>query len=128
MAKSNRVIKRQMIDIYGAVDMLTGFEADERELTYHHLEKREYGGQQTIENGAVLLREMHQWLHAMEMYYPDIFDLVNDCLMGYKNAIDTNNINLISQYWEEVLPELQNQYFHYIEDHGTQKTKKRKRR
>jgi len=128
MAKSNRVIKRKMVDVYGAVDMLTGFEADERELTYHHLEKKEYGGQQTIDNGALLLREMHQWLHALENEHLDLFNLVNDCLMGYKSAIDANNINLIAQYWEECLPELQNQYFHYIEEHGTQKTKTRKRR
>ena len=34
-----------------------------KQLTYHHIKKKEYGGRATIENGAILSAENHSWFH-----------------------------------------------------------------
>lgn len=34
-----------------------------RQLTFHHIVKREHGGESTAENGALLSRENHTWFH-----------------------------------------------------------------
>ena len=34
-----------------------------KQLTYHHIQKREDGGKATVENGAILSVENHQWFN-----------------------------------------------------------------
>jgi len=34
-----------------------------KQLTYHHIVKKEHGGRATVENGALLSAENHSWLH-----------------------------------------------------------------
>ena len=41
-----------------------------KDLTYHHILKREDGGKATIDNGALLMPAGHQYLHLIE--YKDI--------------------------------------------------------
>lgn len=34
-----------------------------KQLTYHHIVKKEHGGRATVENGALLSAENHAWFH-----------------------------------------------------------------
>ena len=34
-----------------------------KQLTYHHIQKKENGGKATVENGAILSAENHQWFN-----------------------------------------------------------------
>lgn len=34
-----------------------------KQLTYHHIVKKEHGGRATVENGALLSAENHSWFH-----------------------------------------------------------------
>ena len=34
-----------------------------KQLSYHHIQKREHGGKATVENGALLRVENHVWFH-----------------------------------------------------------------
>ena len=63
-------ITKRMIKIYN-LDKLCfmGYKLD-KNATYHHIVKRCDGGRETIENGAVLNKTAHEYLHIIE--YKDI--------------------------------------------------------
>lgn len=47
-----------------------------KQLTYHHIRMRKDGGKATVENGALLSAENHQWFHKQ-----------SSTAQGYMNAI-----------------------------------------
>lgn len=108
MAKSNRVAKAQIVEIHGNRCMLTNVNVDvnkKYKLTYHHIEKKEFGGQATIENGANLIDRAHEWLHnAIEYKDPELFMLINECLLNYKEAERLGNVELVNQFENECMP------------------------
>ena len=63
-------ITKEMIKIYN-LDKLCfmGYTLD-KTASFHHIVKREHGGKETIENGAVLNKTAHEYLHIIE--YKDI--------------------------------------------------------
>lgn len=63
-------ITKEMIKIYN-LDKLCfmGYTLD-RNATFHHIVKKENGGKEVIENGAVLNKTAHEYLHIIE--YKDI--------------------------------------------------------
>lgn len=65
-----RDITKRMIKIYN-LDKLCfmGYTLD-RTASFHHIVKREDGGKEVIENGAVLNKTAHEYLHIIE--YKDI--------------------------------------------------------
>lgn len=80
----------------------------QKELTYHHIKKKEHGGKNTIENGAVLCREIHEWLHNnIEHEDRELYNLINECLILYKICIDKDERYLIEMYENECVPEFQ---------------------
>lgn len=76
---TNRQAKERLIELYGAecfIDKLhlrqdnkprhyTGKAQMKRmkQLTYHHIQERRNGGKATVENGALLSEENHQWFN-----------------------------------------------------------------
>ena len=79
MSKSNKKAKEELIRLYGAecfIDKLH-LRIDEKprvykgkvqyykmkQLTYHHILERSKGGKATIENGAILSVENHEWFN-----------------------------------------------------------------
>lgn len=78
---SNKAVKQRLIDRYGAecfIERLklrdtsglkyTGKNQYKRMkmLTYHHIKEKSKGGKATIENGALLSAENHQWFHQQD--------------------------------------------------------------
>lgn len=74
----NKSIKNKMIKRYGNIDFLDelkikvpeckkykskGQLKKMKQLTYHHIKERSKGGKSTIENGALLTVEHHEWFH-----------------------------------------------------------------
>ena len=39
---------------------------DKKELTYHHIQPKSFGGKTTYENGALLIRPSHNYIHTIE--------------------------------------------------------------
>lgn len=103
---NNKRIKKILINKYGCFCMMTGISVQkDSDLSYHHIVKREYGGRTTIENGATLLIEIHQWLHNnIESKDKEMFYLINECLKLYKKCLDLNKTELINEYEEEIMP------------------------
>lgn len=57
----------------------------ENYLTYHHMVEKSEGGPSTIENGAILCRFCHEWLHQQ----PKLVQIeVNEILRNYKKKFD----------------------------------------
>ena len=63
-----KTILSQMIQIYKPVDRdWMHFKiTEENKLTYHHICKQESGGEENIENGAILTKNAHELLHCIE--------------------------------------------------------------
>lgn len=75
-------ITKEMIKIYNIKDFdFMGYTIDkEKSLTYHHMiVPKRLGGHETIENGALLMRDTsHDYLHLIEIFDKEIFDLITD--------------------------------------------------
>ena len=66
-------------------------------LTYHHIVKREYGGRTTIENGALLSAENHQWFNKQT---PEEQERLNNIFQEYKLGVIELNGKGIQQAQE----------------------------
>ena len=48
--------------------------------TYHHLVKRCLGGKEIIENGAILTKNSHEYLHIVESRDLELYNYINNVL------------------------------------------------
>lgn len=76
-------IKRQLIEIYKpkGIDWM-GYDINSvRDLSYHHIEKKEDGGLVTLDNGALLHGDTsHPYLHLIESKDFDMYLYINNLL------------------------------------------------
>lgn len=72
-------LKKEMLKIYKPLSHLDwmNYTLVKRDITYHHIIKREYGGEKTIENGALLMPVAHQYLHLIECKDNDTYVAIN---------------------------------------------------
>lgn len=72
-------ITREMLKIYKPLSNMDwmNYKLVKRDLTFHHLVKREHGGQQIIENGALLMPIAHQYLHIIEYKDIETYNAIN---------------------------------------------------
>lgn len=97
---SNKRAKQRLIERYGGIDFLdqlkvktgesrTYTSKGQRErmkrLTYHHIVEKQYGGQSTVENGALLTEEHHIWLHKQP---PEVKTKLNNAFQELKRLKD----------------------------------------
>ena len=52
----------------------------ENPLTYHHIIKEEDGGNKTLDNGALLTKLAHSYLHMIEIYDESLYIMLNTIL------------------------------------------------
>ncbi len=78
--------------------------------TYHHILERRNGGEETIENGAILSRNAHDHLNYLEIYVPEAYDDWQR-FFRYLNAKmepltkeDWEIIKLITYYEDKYIP------------------------
>lgn len=65
-------ITKEMLKIYKPISNLDwlNYKLVKKNITFHHIQKKEDGGKQVIDNGALLMPISHQYLHLIE--YKDI--------------------------------------------------------
>lgn len=56
-----------------------------KQLTYHHIRMKKDGGKATVENGALLSAENHQWFHQQS---PQAQGYMNTLFQEYKRQVD----------------------------------------
>lgn len=79
---SNKNAKQKLIELYGAEDFIDKLHLREekdkhytgkgqmqkmQQLTYHHILEKRKGGKATVENGALLSEENHQWFNKQNI-------------------------------------------------------------
>ena len=76
-------ITREMIRVYKpkGIDWM-GYDINSiRDLTYHHIQKKEHGGPFTLDNGALLRGDTsHEYLHIIEYKDLDMYLYINNIL------------------------------------------------
>ena len=92
----------EMIKIYGTYKFdWMNYKICKDDLTYHHIIKKENGGKLTIENGALLTKRAHEYLHSIERLDVDLYERINNVLKeinDQKKSPSTNQrekINLL---------------------------------
>jgi hypothetical protein len=57
-----------MLKIYKPISGLDwmNYRLVKKDLTFHHIEKKEFGGRRDLDNGALLMPVGHQYLHLIE--------------------------------------------------------------
>lgn len=63
---------------------IKGYKKSQESLTYHHLVKKEDGGEVSEENGAIVKEYNHKWLHSLP---PDKLEEVNNKIREYKLSV-----------------------------------------
>jgi len=56
------------------------YKIDNEDVTFHHILKEELGGKYTIDNGALLTKRAHEYLHLIERFDVDIYEKINNVL------------------------------------------------
>lgn len=82
IGKFMKNITKIMIDQYNVqkIDWM-GYKLNKDNLyTYHHIVKREHGGKEIIENGAILTRIAHEYLHKIECKDIELYNYINNVL------------------------------------------------
>ena len=86
--KGTKGIKTLMYQLYGKRCMLCGYRPRGHQkkkcrnfLTYHHIKEFRYGGETTVQNGAILCNDCHCWFNKQPR---SIQNKVNKYLMNVK--------------------------------------------
>lgn len=98
---SNKEAKQRLIKLYGAecfIEKLRlrkdteprrykskGQRKRMKQLTYHHIQERSNGGQATVENGALLSTENHEWFNRQSK---EAQRQMNELFQRYKNSVE----------------------------------------
>ena len=75
-----KAVTREMLKIYkpySSLDWMNYKIVRKEDLTFHHIQKREDSGKETIENGCLLLKHSHQYLHLIECKDIRTYDAIN---------------------------------------------------
>ena len=65
-----------------------------KQLTYHHIKKKKDGGKATVENGALLSAENHQWFHQQNSQSQEY---MNTMFQEYKKQVDECTVVFVDE-------------------------------
>lgn len=72
-------VKKEMLKIYIPKSNLDwmNYKLVKKDITFHHIVKRENGGKREIQNGALLMPVAHQYLHLIEFKDIETYNAIN---------------------------------------------------
>ena len=98
---SNKEAKQRLIELYGAECFIEKLHLRKdteprkysskgqykrmKQLTYHHIQERSNGGQATVENGALLSTENHEWFNRQSK---EAQRQMNELFQQYKASVE----------------------------------------
>lgn len=119
---SNKGAKEKLIKLYGPecfIEKLHLRKETERrytskgqrkrmkQLTYHHILEKSKGGKATVENGALLSAENHEWFNQQSK---EEQRRMNDMFQQYKLGVVEFTTEKVKQVVEIQLPEIKEEY------------------
>lgn len=115
---SNRSARKRLIELYGPecfieklhlrVSKSTRYKgkkqhAKMQRLTYHHIKMKSEGGETSVENGALLNAENHEWFHKQDRKMQDV---MNNMFKEYKKFADSLRTEEIPVIEDDIKPEI----------------------
>ena len=99
--KNMRKITKLMVDIYNLkkIDFMGYKVSKENPYTYHHLVKKCHGGEETIENGAILTKFSHEYLHIIECKDLLMYMYINNVLKQINEQMHEPLLRQIEAIW-----------------------------
>ena len=93
-------VLRIMVDIFQpeGIDWMNFGLSRDNPYTYHHIVERSKGGDKSIDNGAILTRKAHNFLHTLEKVCPDAY---ND-LQNVFTKINESKKPVLDEYIREI--------------------------
>lgn len=88
MSNKNKIIRLELIKIYGQICMLDEPLTKENYITLHHIIPQRIKKITTVENGALLSLFMHQDFNFIERWFYNEADYINEYLKYYKETQD----------------------------------------
>lgn len=88
-------------------------------LTFHHIRKKELGGHDQIENGALLTKASHALIHYLEEVNPDLYLMWNAIFTSINQTKKP-----ISKEMYRLIENLKNETVRFISDTANQRTLK----
>lgn len=98
---SNKRAKERLIQLYGAECFIEKLHLRKdteprrysskgqykrmKQLTYHYIKERQYGGKATVENGALLSAENHEWFNKQSK---ETQRQMNELFQKYKQSVE----------------------------------------
>ena len=98
---SNKRAKEKLIELYGAECFIEKLHLRKdteprqytskgqykrmKQLTYHHIREKQYGGKATVENGAILSEENHIWFNEQSK---EAQRQMNELFQRYKQSVE----------------------------------------
>ena len=98
---SNKKARKKLIKLYGAECFIEklhlrvdteprrytskGQRKRMKQLTYHHIREKQYGGKATVENGAILSEENHIWFNEQSK---EAQKQMNELFQKYKHSVE----------------------------------------
>lgn len=98
---SNKRAKQKLIELYGSECFIEklhlrvdteprrytskGQRKRMKQLTYHHIREKQYGGKATVENGAILSEENHIWFNKQSK---EAQKQMNELFQKYKHSVE----------------------------------------
>ena len=99
-------------DLYKLGHDFMGYEFDDkRELTYHHIQPKSMGGKTTFDNGALLIKPSHNYIHTIESYEFKLFiELAHELKAEHLDGITRDHLIAIHQMLEFFERKYEHQY------------------
>lgn len=108
MSNKNKIIRLELIKIYGKICFLGEPLTKENYITLHHIIAERNKGKTNIENGALLSLFMHQDFNFIENWYYNEADYINEYLKYYKATRDEEEKGRMNKYVKQLTREIKN--------------------
>jgi hypothetical protein len=109
MSNKNKIIRLELIKIYGKICMLNEPLTKKNYITLHHIIAERNKGKTNIENGALLSRYMHEDLHFIEHWFYGEYNYLNEYLKYYKATRDEEERKRMNAYVKKLTREIKNE-------------------
>ena len=103
----NSINLKKMIKIYkpNGIDWMNFTLSRRNPYTFHHIISRSDGGDDTIENGAILTRRAHDLLHILEYVCPGVYEKLKELFIKINVSRKAPDVEIKKEI-EEILHDI----------------------